>query len=361
MNAQRHPYTPADVVPPGETLVEWLHREDMNQVEFARRSSLTPKHITQVVKGKVGISPEVALAFERVTSIPARYWLQLEANYRTHRQRSEDQARLRAHVDILKPFPVRDLIRRGCISEQPNEIDTLIAVLRFFGVADPEALETVWLRPALYRRAKAFEADAGALACWLRLAEVQATRAKTAPYNEEAVREALQRIRTLSRLPGTDWYEPLVELCSSVGIALVVVKEFPRSRVNGATKWLTTEKAMVALSLRYRRNDTFWFTLFHELGHLLKHSRKMTFIDDGRAAAGDLLEEEADAFASRTLIPPRAAAQLKNIKSASELRRFAEAIGVADGIVVGRMRHEGLIPHSQWAGMIVSYRFDDDP
>src|SRR5688500_8899421 len=108
-------HTPAELIPPGETLVEWLDREEMSQVEFARRTRLTPKHITQVVKGKVGISPEVAIAFERVTSMPARYWTQLDANYQTAKQRQHEEAALLERVDLVERFPVAELERRGCI------------------------------------------------------------------------------------------------------------------------------------------------------------------------------------------------------------------------------------------------------
>ena len=354
------PHEPAELIPPGETLSEWLTQEEMTQVEFARRAGLTPKHITQVVKGKVGISPEVAVAFERVTSVPARYWAQLDANYQTARHRELETEVLEERLDLVDRLPVRDLERRGCIRRTQSKVDTLRELLRFFAVADPDAVEEVWLRPALYRRSPAFEADAGALASWLRLAEIEASKIKTAPYDAADVRAALDEMRALSQLPGTDWIEPLARLCASVGIALVIVKELPRCRVNGATRWLSPDKAMIALSLRHRRNDIFWFTLFHELYHLLRHSKKETFVDTKGSGIDEALESEADSFASRVLIPPRFASRLSELATAADVEAFADAIGVAPGIVVGRMQHEKLIPHSQWAHMIVRYRFEDD-
>lgn len=353
-------HEPAELIPPGETLSEWLTQEEMTQVELARRAGLTPKHITQVVKGKVGISPEVAVAFERVTSIPARYWAQLDANYQTARHRQVETELLEERVDVVDRLPVRDLERRGYIRRTESKVDTLRELLQFFAVADPDALEEVWLQPALYRRSPAFKADPGALASWLRLAEIEASNIETAPYDAAAVRGALDEMRALSRLPGIDWVEPLDRLCASVGIALVVVKELPKCRVNGATRWLSPEKAMIALSLRHRRNDIFWFTLFHELYHLLRHSKKETFVDTKGSGIDDDLEAEADSFAGRVLIPSRLASHLSGLTTEAAVEEFAEAIGVAPGIVVGRMQHDKLIPHSQWAHLIVRYRFDDD-
>lgn len=358
-HGESRPYEPAELVPPGETLAEWLDRAEMTQVEFAKRAGLTPKHITQVVKGKVGISPEVALAFERVTSIPARYWTQLDANYQTAKHRQREDSVLRHRLDLVQQFPTKELERRGCIEPTDSKLETLYALLRFFGVADPDALEDVWLHPAMCRKSAAYEADAGALASWLRLAEMEAGRIKTAPYNAEAVRESLDQIRALSRLPGVDWINHLTELCASVGIALVIVKELPKCRINGATRWLSPDKAMIALSLRHRRNDIVWFTLFHELCHLLRHSKKETFVD-GNGSIDSELEDEADAFASRVLIPPKAATRLPKLMTRLDVQAFAEEIGVAAGVVVGRMQHDRLIPHNRWTDLFVRYRFDDD-
>lgn len=352
-------HEPAELIPPGETLVEWLDREEMSQVEFARRARLTPKHISQVVRGKVGISPEVAIAFERVTSMPARYWAQLDANYQTAKHRQNEEASLLERLELVDKFPVAELERRGCIEKATTKIDKLRALLAFFGVADPDTLEDVWLRPAMYRRSKAFKADAGAIACWLRLAEVRAAQIKTARYDPDAVRDSIDEIRALSRLPGIKWLEPLMKLCASLGIALVIVKELPKCRINGATRWISPDKAMIALSLRHRRNDIFWFTLFHELCHLLKHSKRETFVD-GIDTIDEELEEEADAYAARVLIPAKASTRLPGLTTLAEVQAFAKSLGVADGVVVGRMQHDGLIPHSQWATAFVRYRFGDD-
>jgi HTH-type transcriptional regulator / antitoxin HigA len=353
-------YEPAELVPPGETLQEWLDREDMPQTEFARRTSLTPKHINQVIKGGVGISPEVALAFERVTSIPARYWTQLDANYQTAKQRAAEAEALRAHADFVDRFPIRELGRRNCVARRTSKVDQLLELLRFFGVADPAALEEVVLRPVLCRRSMAFEADAGAIASWLRIAQRQASNVRTQPFDATAARAATEKMRTLSTMPGIEWLEPLTKLCASVGIALVILKELPKCRINGATDWLSTEKAMVVLSLRHRRNDIFWFTLFHELCHVLRHSKKETFVDTKGSGIAHLLEEEADNFASRTLIPPRFAGALRGLTTAVEVEDFARTIGIAPGIVIGRMQHDRLIPHSRWTHLIERYRFTDD-
>lgn len=356
----RFDYEPAELVPPGETLTEWLDHQGMTQAEFARRTNLTPKHISQVVRGGVGISPEVALAFERVTAIPARYWTQLDANYQTAKQRLAETGSLEAHIDLVDQFPVRQLQKRGHLRKGLSKLEKLQGLLELFGVADPSALEDVWLRPAMYRQSRAFKADPGALATWLRLAEMQAAQVAVEPFDASDCRSAIEKMRELSTLPGVEWLEPLKELCASVGIALVILKELPRCRINGATRWLSPHKAMIALSLRHRRSDIFWFTLFHELCHILRHSKKETFVDAKGSSIDDDLEREADTFAARVLIPPPCDRHLQNLSTAKDVERFASTIGVAAGIVVGRMQHDDLIPHGKWSSLITRYRFIDD-
>jgi hypothetical protein len=127
-----------------------------------------------------------------------------------------------------------------------------------------------------------------------------------------------------------------------------------------ATRWLSPDKAMVALSLRHRRNDIFWFTLFHELCHVLRHSKKETIVDAQTSVIAADLEEEADAFASRVLVPPQLAGHLPSLTTEAQVIEFARKLGVAPGIVVGRLQHERYIPNNQWTRLFDRYRFTDD-
>lgn len=352
-------YKPAELVPPGQTLADWLDRVDMSQVDFARRTSLTPKHINQVLRGLVGISPEVALAFERVTDIPSRYWLQLDANFQSAKQHLLDAEDLEEEVDLVDLFPYKELARRGVVRPMAAKVDRLRELLRFFGVADTKALRAVSLQPTMFRLSQAFEPSEAALATWLRLAEREAAGIETKPFDPATCRDALDEIRAMSAMPGIEWLEPLRNLAASVGITIVILKELPKCRVNGATRWLSPDKAMVALSLRHRRNDIFWFTLFHELCHVLRHSKKETFVDSSKSQIAAELEDEANAFAARFLIPPQYAAHLRRLKSSADVTELAEELGIAPGIVVGRMRYDGLIPQNQWTGLIDHYEFLD--
>jgi Zn-dependent peptidase ImmA (M78 family) len=140
-----------------------------------------------------------------------------------------------------------------------------------------------------------------------------------------------------------------MRLCAEAGVEAVFVPELPRTGICGATRWLAPTKALIQLSLRYKTDDQFWFTFFHEAGHILLHRKKEVFLEqDGEAGAEE--EEEAHTFARDLLIPLtdwRRFVSSGQYEASVDIAAFAEAVGVAPGIVVGRLQHDGLIPFSR--------------
>lgn len=127
-------------------------------------------------------------------------------------------------------------------------------------------------------------------------------------------------------------------------MALALVPEIKGAPVNGAAKWLTADKAMIGLNLRGKSNDRFWFTFFHEAGHILNDSKKETYIDVDYE--DDPREQSANQFAADILISPECTSQLPELHSYRAVMRFARSIGIAPGIVVGRLQREGIVPYS---------------
>jgi addiction module HigA family antidote len=353
-----HRYEPDLVLPPGTTLAEVLDDAGMTQAELATRTGLSTKHVNQIINGLAAITPETALLFERATGVPARIWSNLEVRYREQESRRAEEARLADDLGWLDELPVKELIRRGNIDKAATPIDQLRSVCRFFGVANKAAWDAVWHKPTAYRTSKAFNSDPGAVAAWLRLGEIQAAAIDCDPFNRTALTRLLDELRPLTRDPDpASWWPTLVARCVSVGVAVVADPEIKGARINGAARWLTPQKALVQLSLRHRWNDIFWFTFFHEAGHLLLHSKKETFINDVGAHSG--VEQEADAFASQLLIPRQHEAELAELVTTADVEAFAGRIGIGAGIVVGRLQHDGRWPYSRGNDLKQRFVFGD--
>jgi len=344
-------YRPDLVLPPGETLKETLQALDMPQSELAMRMGRPEKTISEIVNAKTKITADTALQLEKVLGVPADFWLTLESNYRAFVARSEDRERLRASIDWLKRFPTKEMVKRGWISRFKDQIAQLNEVLRFFGVASPQEWARWWRKTqAAFRIAKSVKVDDPALAVWLRQGEVQSHGMQCEPFSADGFKQALSRIRNM-----TGDYEAfdaaVIKACAECGVALVFVPQMPRSGVSGAARWLAPNKALIQLSLRYRTNDQLWFSFFHEAYHLLHDLKKEIFLDAAAASAEVTCDDEkADQWAADFLIHPSDWRKLVTSRKITKrlVRRFAQSIGVAEGIVVGRLQHEGRLPFSHF-------------
>lgn len=346
LSAERYPFEPDFAVPPGETLLETIESLSMSQAELSVRAGLSTKTVNQIVQGKAPITPETAIRLERVTGVPAPFWLGLESNFRAQLSRQDESRQLEVQLEWLESVPVRELARRGAIESGNDRVGTLRAVLNFFGVSSVETWKDLWLSPsAAFRKSKAFRGKPGAIAAWLRLGELQAHGIQCEPYDKERFETALGAIRKLTAESPSVFEPRMRELCATSGVALVIVREIPGAPVSGATRWLSPDKALIQLSLRYKSDDQFWFSFFHEAGHILRHGKKLGFMEDGED--GSEYEEQANAFAASFLIPREHETRLTTLKSAASILEFSKAIGIAPGIVVGRLQRDKIILFSQ--------------
>jgi addiction module HigA family antidote len=339
-------YEPDYAIPPGETLQETLDALGMTQVQLAGRTGLTPKTINLIIKGTAPITPATALQLERVLGTPASFWNNREVQYREALARHNETERLHEQIAWLKKIPYQDMAKLEWIKLLPDPAQQLREVLSFFGVATTEQWDAVWASPsATFRASPAFAKDPGAVAAWLRKGELQAQAIPTSVYDASKFREALDQARALTKEPPEVFTQDLVGTCAAAGVAVAFVHELPRLRTSGATRWLSPTKALVQLSLRYKTDDQLWFTFFHEGAHILLHGKRDVFLEgDGKKSDK---EREADRFAADKLIPPQAykafVANRLHFSKAS-IQRFAADIGVAPGIVVGRLQHDGRLP-----------------
>lgn len=337
-------FEPDYEVPPGASLKERLADLGLTQAELAVRAGLSTKHVNQIVQGAAPITQETALAFETVTGVPARVWNRLEANYRERLARAERRTTLAQDVGWLDELPLRDLKKRGYLPDTRDKQRLMEAACEFFGVTDRRAWERAWLEPvASFRRSPTLVSDRAALAAWLRIGEIKASRIESAPFDAAIFRKVLQRARRLTVLPMEEALPQLVDECAKSGVAVVLVAEIPGARASGAAKWLSPTRAMIILSFRYKSDDQFWFSFFHEAAHILLHSKKHTFIEDSDGG-DDAHEREANEFAEALLIPRDQERRLEKLDSPAAIERFAGEIGIAPGIVVGRLQREGLLP-----------------
>lgn len=346
-DSPRHPYQPDYAVPPGETLLETLEDRGMTQAELARRADRPLKTINEIIHGKAAITPETAIQLERVLGIRDAFWNKLELDYRAALARAEERRRLEGELGWLEHFPVKDMLKHGLIPRSDDRASTLASILSFFGVSTIAALEKYMAAgpQALFRQSTAFSISDGAVAIWLRWGQIRASAVSAGTYDPAAFLSALATIRRLTP-DAPEVFEPeMKRLCAAAGVIVALIPELPETRVSGATQWLSNEKAILQLTVRGRRNDIFWFNFFHEAAHILNHGRKQTFVE-GQGEHDDAKEAEANHWAADFLIPPAQMLRLResDYRQGTTVMRFARELGIAPGIVVGRLQKDGHLP-----------------
>ncbi|MHB8205004.1 MAG: ImmA/IrrE family metallo-endopeptidase [Desulfomonilaceae bacterium] len=361
LNRVKNEYRPDYASSPGEILEETLEGRGIQKKDFAERCGLSAKHIHQIIGGEASVTPGTAILFERVLGIDSQIWNNLEAKYRSFKARQMAKQEAEGLFKWSKKFPVKELINRGFIEQPKNQSHTVEYLLRFFGVASTEAWNFKYGSMAVsYRHSPSFNSEKEHLATWLRIGELLAQRINTEPYNRLRFKQALSEIRSLTgRDPGE--FEPkMKELCRQTGVAIIFVREFPRTHVSAATRWLSQDKALIQLSLRYKANDHFWFSFFHEGAHILLHGKKNVFIEDSRDDSD--AEVEANNFAANTLIPLQRYRLFtdKGILTENSISLFAESINIASGIVVGRLQYDKKIGFDQFNHLKVRFELNQD-
>lgn len=355
---------PSYTVRPGETLLESIEKLGMSQAELAQRMGRPLKTINEIIKGKAAITAETALQLEKVLNIPASFWTKAEHTYREALARREEHKRLESQSAWLQELPLKSLTQFAWVKAWDEPAKQVEELLKFFGVASPAAWRSVWFdgvagRIAVeFRKSPAFESDWAALAAWLRKGELEAQGIQCADFSTDTFKAALTEIRKLTVQPPDTFQECLIRLCANSGVAVTFIPCLPKTHVSGATRWLTSAKVLLQLSLRGKSDDLLWFTFFHEAGHILLHGKKDVFIENNGTI--DAREEQANRFAADFLIPPTAWRQFNNRcrhPGRSDVQSFASELGIAPGIIVGRLQHESILPRSHLNDLKVRFEF----
>lgn len=344
-------------IPPGEFLAEELEARGMTQLDLARRMGRPPQLVSGIVQGHKAITAVTALELADVLGLSAQFWQRLEEDYRLALARAAKQDAIEEDKERLREFPVKKMQDLGWLPKGTGRTERVSMLRQYFAVA---ALDHVSSTPAMaaFRATGKPAKKRGALAAWLRQGELLAEQeSPPGPFSASQFRRALTETRRLTAAPPQEAVPAVRELWRHAGVQLFFVPELPGVGVNGCTRWLASDHALVQVNLRWKWADILWFTLFHEAHHVLRHRLKKVY-----APGFDEEDEEAaEAFARDRLIPPdawRMFVERAGLFTAPVVEEFAQGQGISPGVVVGRLHHQGLVPRSQLNGLRVQWEWD---
>ena len=349
---KRNEYTPQTVSHPGLTLREKLSELGMSQKEFAVRTGKPEQTIVKVINGESSLTPDMAVQFESVVGIPANFWLKRQQNYDEAVARSKRRDVLVSGIDWAASFPSAKMIQLGWLPKAENHEQKVEALLYFFGVSSHQAWENYYCGLQLkvnFRISLAHSREPYAISAWLRQGELEAMKLEAPSFSAKMFKSNLVGIKKIMAEHPDDFFLRLQQLCLDAGVKVVYTPCLPKAPVHGSTRWLNDNTPLIQLSARYKQNDRFWFTFFHEAGHILLHGRKYISLEDDYFEAEDKVkEQEADAFAVRWTFSEDE--ELEVMQSGSlhvhDIIDFAHKFGTHPAMIIGRLHHKKILPFS---------------
>jgi plasmid maintenance system antidote protein VapI len=336
-------FSPAWASPPGETVRQLAAKKNLRSDDLAQAVGLPPEDLSQLFNGELPITAARAKGLAGVVGASVRFWLAREAQYRRDVQALQDDAR-----QWVSSLPFADMARHGWLKTAASTGEKLRHALEFFEVNTVDEWRDTWLsdRAGLtaYRTSPVFTAQSASVAAWLRQGELAAAELSVGTWSRDCFERLLPSLKALTRVREPAEFIPqLQELCAACGVAVVIVRAPKGCPASGATR-VKNGKAILQLSVRYLRDDSFWFTFFHEAGHLVLHEDRLFLEWSDRRELDSHEEAEANKFAGQVLIPPSEEAALRALPHEyRNIMRFAKNLSISPGIVVGQLQYRGLV------------------
>jgi HTH-type transcriptional regulator/antitoxin HigA len=342
---------PARVTPPGRIIRRELEARGWTQKDLAAVVGRPEQTISQIVQGRKQITPETAIQLAAAFGTSPDFWLNLETNYQLHLAREKhDSAGIARKSRLYSLLPVAELVARGWIeaADSPEELEQ--RACDFLGIA------TLDEQPRLavnFRQAQNNTPEVAAEIAWVKRVEHLASAQHVEAYSRDRLREEIMSLLAFSETP--EGASRVPAFLKSLGVHFVIVPHLSHTYLDGAAFSLD-DHPVVALTLRYDRIDSFWFTLMHELAHIVL-GHEGGYLDNIEKQAENPTEEEANRLARDWLVEPgawtRFVAATRPYFSRERINAFARQIGRHPGIVLGCLHHEGLVPYQNLRQMLL--------
>jgi HTH-type transcriptional regulator/antitoxin HigA len=345
---------PACVPPPGRTIKRELEARVWTQKDLAHIMDRPEQFISQLVNAHKRITPETALQLADAFGTSADLWLNMEASYQLYQARQErDNPDIARRSRLYSLVPLTEIRRRGWIVCGDSLEEMEQAVCDFLGISTPTEIPRLAVS---FRQSSIGDAEVAAEIAWVRRVEHLARAQTMGDFDRERLRAALPDLLAYSA--EAEGVKQVPTFLHQLGVHFVIVPHLSKTYLDGAAFRLNAHP-VVALTLRYERIDNFWFTLMHELGHIIA-DHEGGYLDNLEEPAESPEEKEANRLARDWLIDPddlaRFIQRTQPYFSHEKIRAFAASQTRHPGIVVGRLQHDEAIDYNHSRGFLVKVR-----
>ncbi len=330
------------IVHPGESIKELLEESDMTQDELAIRTGYSSKHISEVLSGKKDISSKFANALEYVFDIPTEFWINLQGIYdkqvleleKVNNITDNEYGILEQLKEVVKYFNKIDLI-----DDISNKALVVLNLRKIFKLNNLMSIPNLPLQQVAFRGAKS-TVNIYVLYAWQKLCESLTDKVVVHnKFDKEKLKTKYDDIKETMFLNANEMVVKLKEIFLECGIVFEVVKHFAGAPVQGFIK-KKDDRVILCMTIRQAFSDIFWFTLFHEIGHIINEDFEDKYID--YSIIDSEIERRADEFAKNRLINEDEYKAFMDAKTheIKDVEEFAKAQKVIPSIVIGRMQRD---------------------
>jgi hypothetical protein len=312
--------------------------------QVASRLELSPEDFGRLIAGQHSITVTLAQNLSDVLGASSEFWMTREAQY------VDDGHRVAAD-EWSGMLPIKQMAKFGWIDSPGDWNDRIDTCLDFFDVDDVEAWNTRYCEQVVtahFRRSAKFTLEELATAVWFRACErISEGISELSSYDAGAFRDILPDIKKLSRAKDPAYFIPkLTNICARVGVSVAVAPAPTGCPASGAARWFKSNP-LIQLSARHLSDDHFWFSFFHEAGHVILHPLSRPFIDLLEDEDSDAYEEEANQFASNTLLSGKTIPTYPRWTTRAVIE-LAQACSVSPGVIVGQLQHRKILPMNRF-------------
>ncbi|SEK98278.1 HigA family addiction module antitoxin [Ruminococcus albus] len=351
------------IIHPGETIADILEARNMTQAELAVRTGVSPAFVGNVIAGRKDISGKFAMALEYALEVPKSFWLNLQARYDAEILEADEESTISDEEKLVRKDlneVVKYLRKRSALPVKESTSESIISLRKVLKVSSLCNLKKIPISSA-FRISSQKKINPSVLGAWIRICQIhECTFDIEKNFNTNEIDSLINDLKNLMLSDTTELPQKIKMVFYEYGLDFEIVQHFRGAPVQGFLYKRIDNRIKICMTIRGAFADIFWFSLFHELGHLYNGdlSKTSQFLDDGV----DIIKEEAaDRFASDKLINGDEykifVSKYKNSPSFELIERFASTQKIRPFIVIGRMQKEGIIAYQQYSFAKIRYKW----
>lgn len=339
---------------PGYYIKEIVEESGLTQEDFAKRLDTTPKNLSILIRGEQSLSIDIAMKLSRMIGTSVSYWLNLQNSYDSLIAEFKSQEELIEERKVFENFDYKYFRENYGLPDLPRKKDEQIKILReFLKIATLTVLTKRDMSVCFRSSTRELEESSIVKAnTMVQIATNKALAIEAPKFNKKKFEEAVQYALNLTK-NHKEFYPLIRKAFEEAGVIFVILPNISGSKINGATKKVG-DNIMLMVNDRRLYSDSFWFTLFHEIGHIINGDYGISF----KKESGEQ-EQAADEFAEDRLIPrEQYNAFVENRRfGVNDIIRFAESINRDPGIVLGRLQNDGFVGYDDWTMKPIKHKY----